>query len=42
MLGALNARYTLRGPLSSALEFLVIVTLGTVAGVGLGLLLHVV
>jgi VIT1/CCC1 family predicted Fe2+/Mn2+ transporter len=39
-LGALKARYTLKGPVRSALEFLAIVTAGTVAGVALGVLLH--
>ncbi|GAC1345868.1 MAG: hypothetical protein NVS4B7_01710 [Ktedonobacteraceae bacterium] len=39
-LGAVKARYTQRGPVRAGLEFLVIVTLGTLAGVGLGLLLH--
>jgi vacuolar iron transporter family protein len=39
-LGALKARYTLKGPLRSGLEFLAIVTAGTVAGVALGVLLH--
>jgi VIT1/CCC1 family predicted Fe2+/Mn2+ transporter len=38
--GAIKARYTLKGPVRSGLEFLVIVTIGTVAGVGVGLLLH--
>ena len=41
-LGILKARYTVQGPLASALEFLAIVTLGTLAGVALGMLLHVV
>jgi vacuolar iron transporter family protein len=39
-LGALKSRYTGKGPLRSGLEFLGIVTIGTLAGVGLGLLLH--
>lgn len=39
-LGVLKARYTLKGPVRSALEFLAIVTAGTVAGVALGVLLH--
>lgn len=39
-LGAVKARYTLKGPLRSGLEFLAIVTAGTVAGVALGALLH--
>lgn len=41
-LGALKARYTLKGPLRSGIEFLAIVTAGTIAGVALGALLHVV
>jgi VIT1/CCC1 family predicted Fe2+/Mn2+ transporter len=40
VLGSLKARYTLKGPLRSGLEFLVIVTIGTVAGIGFGLLVH--
>src|SRR6266566_4706235 len=40
VLGAVKARYTRQGPVQAGLEFLVIVTLGTLAGVGLGLLLH--
>ena len=39
-LGALKARYTLKGPLRSGLEFLAIVTLGTLAGIAFGLLVH--
>jgi vacuolar iron transporter family protein len=39
-LGAVKARYTSTGPVRAGLEFLVVVTLGTLAGVGLGLLLH--
>jgi len=39
-LGAVKARYTQKGPVRAGLEFLVVVTLGTLAGVGLGLLLH--
>jgi vacuolar iron transporter family protein len=39
-LGVIKARYTRQGPVRAGLEFLVIVTLGTLAGVGLGLLLH--
>lgn len=39
-LGAIKARYTHQGPLRAGLEFLVIVTVGTLAGVGVGLLLH--
>ncbi len=40
-LGTIKARYTLKSPLRAGLEFLVVVTLGTLAGVGLGFLLHV-
>ncbi len=39
-LGAIKARYTQKGPIRAGLEFLVVVTLGTLAGVGLGFLLH--
>jgi VIT1/CCC1 family predicted Fe2+/Mn2+ transporter len=41
-LGSLKARYTAQSVVRSALEFLAIVTLGTLAGVLFGLLLHVV
>ena len=40
VLGAVKARYTRQGPVRAGLEFLAVVTLGTLAGVGLGLLLH--
>lgn len=40
LLGAFKARYTGQGPVRAGLEFLVIVTLGTLAGVGAGFLLH--
>jgi VIT1/CCC1 family predicted Fe2+/Mn2+ transporter len=40
--GALKAQYTLKGPIRSGLEFLGIITLGTVAGVLLGFLLHAI
>ncbi len=40
VLGAIKARYTSQSPVRAGLEFLVVVTLGTLAGVGLGLLLH--
>jgi vacuolar iron transporter family protein len=40
VLGAIKARCTRQGPVRAGLEFLVVVTLGTLAGVGLGLLLH--
>ncbi|HLZ57783.1 MAG TPA: VIT1/CCC1 transporter family protein [Ktedonosporobacter sp.] len=39
-LGAVKARYTNKGPVRSGFEFLVVVTIGTLAGVGLGWLLH--
>lgn len=42
VLGSVKARYTHKGPLRAGLEFLVVVTIGTLAGVGLGLLLHAV
>jgi len=41
-LGALKARYSLKGPLRNALEFLAIVTMGTLAGALIGLALHAV
>ena len=40
VLGAIKARYTQQRALRAGLEFLVVVTLGTLVGVGLGLLLH--
>ncbi len=40
VLGAVKARYTRKGPVRAGLEFLMVVTLGTLAGVGIGLLLH--
>lgn len=40
--GSLKAQYTLKGPVRSALEFLGIVTLGTLGGAALGALLHAV
>ena len=39
-LGTVKARYTGTRPVRAGLEFLVVVTLGTVVGVGLGWLLH--
>lgn len=39
-LGAVKARYTGQHPVWAGLEFLLVVTIGTLAGVGLGLLLH--
>jgi vacuolar iron transporter family protein len=39
-LGAVKARYIQKGPVRAGLEFLVVVTLGTLAGAVLGLLLH--
>lgn len=38
-LGAIKAHYTHKGPLRAGLEFLAIVTIGTLAGVGISLLL---
>ena len=40
VLGAIKARYTRQSPVRAGFEFLVVVTAGTLAGVGLGLLLH--
>ncbi len=40
VLGAVKARYTHQRLVWAGLEFLVVVTAGTLAGVGLGLLLH--
>jgi VIT1/CCC1 family predicted Fe2+/Mn2+ transporter len=40
VLGAVKSRYTLKGPLRNGLELLGIVTIGTVAGVLIGLVLH--
>jgi len=40
VLGAIKARYTHQGPVRAGIEFLVVVTIGTLAGVGIGLLLH--
>ena len=40
VLGAIKARYTRQGPVRAGLEFLVVVTIGTLTGVGLGYLLH--
>jgi VIT1/CCC1 family predicted Fe2+/Mn2+ transporter len=40
VLGAIKARYTRKSPVRSGLEFLVVVTLGTLAGVAVGFLLH--
>jgi VIT1/CCC1 family predicted Fe2+/Mn2+ transporter len=39
-LGAIKARYTGKNPIGSGLEFLVVVTVGTLGGMGMGLLLH--
>lgn len=39
-LGAVKARYTQQGPVRAGLEFLLVVTMGTLAGVLLGLVLH--
>jgi vacuolar iron transporter family protein len=40
VLGALKARYSVRGPLRNGLEFLAVVTVGTLAGVAIGAVLH--
>ena len=39
-LGAVKARYSLQGPLRNGLEFLAIVTVGTLAGAVIGVVLH--
>lgn len=41
VLGTIKGRYTHKSPVRAGLEFLVVVTLGTLAGVGIGFLLHV-
>ncbi len=41
-LGAVKARYSLKGPLRNGLEFLAIVTAGTIAGAIIGVALHAV
>jgi len=41
-LGAIKARYSLKGPVRNGLEFLAIVTAGTIAGAVIGLALHAV
>ena len=40
VLGAIKSHYTHQGPIRAGVEFLVVVTIGTLAGVGLGFLLH--
>lgn len=40
VLGAVKARYTRKGPLRAGLEFLAVVTIGMLAGVGIGLILQ--
>ena len=39
-LGALKARYSLKGPVRNGLEFLAVVTTGTLAGFAIGAVLH--
>ncbi len=39
-LGAIKSRYTPQGPMRAGLEFLAVVTVGTLVGVGVGWLLH--
>lgn len=38
--GALKSRYTIKGPVRSGVEFLLVVTVGTVVGVAVGAVLH--
>ncbi len=40
VLGGVKARYTLKGPVRAALEFLAIVSIGTLVGIGIGIILH--
>jgi len=40
LLGAVKARYTHKGAVRTGLELLGIVTVGTVAGVAIGFVLH--
>ncbi len=42
LLGAIKSRYTRKGPLRAGLEFLIVVTIGTLAGVLIGLILGLV
>ncbi len=42
VLGAVKSRYTVKGALYNSLELLALVTVGTVAGVAIGTLLHTV
>ena len=42
LLGAMKARFTLKGPLRNGIELLLIVGVGTLAGVGIGILLHAI
>jgi vacuolar iron transporter family protein len=42
LLGAIKSRYTHKGPLRAGLEFLVVVTIGTLAGVLIGQILSLV
>jgi VIT1/CCC1 family predicted Fe2+/Mn2+ transporter len=40
LLGAIKARYSTRGPVRNGLEFLAVVTVGTLAGFAIGVVLH--
>jgi len=42
LLGAMKARFTLKEPLRNGIERLLIVGVGTLAGVGIGILLHAI
>jgi hypothetical protein len=40
LLGTIKSKYTLKSPIRNGLEFLAIVTLGTIAGLAISLFLH--
>jgi len=42
LLGMMKSRFTLKGPLRNGIELLIVVGVGTLAGVGIGILLHAV